>query len=216
MRSQCLCSKTVRVDGLFIPTRVTQPFHCCKFLVTIGASTPSQNMHVQKWAYCAIMNEVKLADQVQTDSWAHNFTLPSALWSKEEIIFLIQQDMPIRDVETCGNNAIADWARLKRRNARVRREMKWREMLVKLRAAIHQAHKENLDENDIPICLMPQNWRNLWVKKEHPPTPIWPPLLRVKEELVTPQLQYLALELSLGYTSLNPNNFDWGENLMVD
>ena len=95
------------------------------------------------------------------------------------------------------------------------KEMKQRELLVKLRVAIHQAHEENLNENGIPICFMPQNWRNLWVKKEHPPTPIQPPLKEVKEELVTPNLQY-PLSISSGYTSVDPNNFDWGENLMVD
>ena len=70
------------------------------------------------------MDDVELADKVQTDSQAHNFTLPTALKSEEEIVFLIQQNMPIHDVKTCGNNAIADWARLKRQNARVRGEMK--------------------------------------------------------------------------------------------
>ena len=70
------------------------------------------------------MNEVELADKVQMDSHAHNFTLPTALRNEEEIVFLVQQNTPIRDVKTSGNNAIADWARLKRRNARVRREMK--------------------------------------------------------------------------------------------
>ena len=73
-----------------------------------------------------------------------------------------------------------------------------------------------MDENGIPICLMPQNWRNLWVKKEHPPTPILPPFMEVKEEVVTPILQYPTPSKSSGYTSLDPNNFDWGENLMVD
>ena len=60
------------------------------------------------------MNKVKLADQVETDSRAHNFALPTALKNKEEIIFLVQQNMPIVNVETCGDNAITDWARLKR------------------------------------------------------------------------------------------------------
>ena len=94
--------------------------------------------------------------------------------------------------------------------------MKQREMLVKLRAAIHWAHEENMDENGIPICLTPQNWRNLQVKKEHPPTPVLPPLVEVKKEMVTPQLQYPTLSISLGYESLDPNNFDWGENSMVN
>ena len=124
--------------------------------------------------------------------------------------------MPIHDVKTCGDNVIADWAKLKRKNARVRREMKHRELLVKLKAVIHQVHEENMDENGIPICLTPQNWRNLQVKKEHPPTPILPPYIEVKEEVVTPILQYPMLSISLGYTSLDPNNFDWGENLMID
>ena len=70
------------------------------------------------------MDNIKLADKVQMDSHTHNFTLPTALRNKEEIVFLIQQNTPIRDVETCGNNAIADWGRLKRKNARVQREMK--------------------------------------------------------------------------------------------
>ena len=89
-------------------------------------------------------------------------------------------------------------------------------MLVKLKVAIHQAHKENLDENGIPICLMPQNWRNTCTKKEHPLTPIRPPFIEVKEESVTPQLQYLTPSISSGYTSLDPDNFDWGDNSMVD
>ena len=60
------------------------------------------------------MDNVELADEVQMDSHTHNFALPTALKSKEEIIFLIQQNMLIRDVETCGNNMIADWERLNR------------------------------------------------------------------------------------------------------
>ena len=73
-----------------------------------------------------------------------------------------------------------------------------------------------MDKNGIPICLMPQNWRNLQVKKEHPSTPILPPLMEVKEEVVTPILQYLMPSISSGYTSLDPNNFDLGKNSMVD
>ena len=107
------------------------------------------------------MKEVELADQVETDSWAHNFALLTTLKSKEETVFLVQQNTPIVDVETCGDNAIADWARLKRQNARIRRENKRRELLAKLRVALHWAHEDNLDENGIPICLTPQNWRNL-------------------------------------------------------
>ena len=87
--------------------------------------------------------------------------------------------------------------------------------MVKLKAVIHQAHEENLDESGIPICLMAQNWRKN-IKKEHPPTLIQPPFMAVKEELVTPLLQYPTPSKSLGYTSLDPNNIDWGENLMVD
>ena len=60
------------------------------------------------------MDDVKLADEVQTESRAHNFALPTALKNEEEIVFLVQQDMPICKVETCGNNALADWVRLKR------------------------------------------------------------------------------------------------------
>ena len=71
-------------------------------------------MCAQKRSYCAIMDEVDLADEVHTDSQAHNFALPTTLKNKEEIVFLIQQNTPICDVETCGDNAIADWARLKR------------------------------------------------------------------------------------------------------
>ena len=70
------------------------------------------------------MDNIKFANKVHTDSRAHNFTLSTALKSEEEIIFLVQQNTPICDVKTCGDNAIADWARLKRGNARVRREMK--------------------------------------------------------------------------------------------
>ena len=151
----------VRVEGLFIPVRVTQPFHCCKPLVIIDASTPAQNTHAQKRTYRAIMDNVEFADEVQTNSRAHNSALPTALKNEEEIVFLIQQNTPIQDVKTCGDNAIADWARLKRQNARVRREMKRRELLVKLKVVLHQAHKENLDENGIPICITPQNWRKL-------------------------------------------------------
>ena len=162
------------------------------------------------------MDNIKLADEVQTDSQAHNFTLPTALKNEEEIVFLVQQDMPICNIETCGDNVIADWARLKRWNVKVRRGMKQSELLVKLRAAIHRAHEENMDKNGIPICLMPQNWSNLWVKMEYPPTPILPPFIEVKEEVVTPFLQYPTLSISLRYTSLDPNNFDWGENSMVD
>ena len=161
------------------------------------------------------MNKVELADEVQTNSWAHNFAFPTTLKSEEEIVFLVQQNMPICDVKTCGDNAIADWARLKKQNARIRREMKQKELLVKLRVVIHRVHKENLDENRIPICLTPQNWRNLWVKKEHPLTLILPPFIEVKEEVITLILQYLMPMESLGYMSLNPNNFNWGENSMV-
>ena len=93
------------------------------------------------------MDNIKLADEVHTDSCAHNFALPTALKNEEEIIFLVQQNMPICDIETCGDNAIADWARLKRQNARVKREMKQRELLVKLKAVIHWAHEENMDED---------------------------------------------------------------------
>ena len=114
MRLQCLCSKMVRVEGSFTLIRVTQPFYCCKLFVTIGASTPSQNMCAQKWAYHTIMNEVKLANQVQTDSQAHNFTLLTTLRNEEEIVFLVQQDTPTCDIKTCGDNAIVDWVRLKR------------------------------------------------------------------------------------------------------
>ena len=162
------------------------------------------------------MDNIELADQVQMDSWAHNLTLPTALKNEEEIIFLVQQNTPIHDVETCGDNTIADWARLKRQNVRIRREMKQRELLVKLRVVIHWAHEENMDENGIPICLTPQNWRNLQVKKEHLPTPILPPLMEVKEEVVTPILQYPTPSISSWYMLLDPNNFDWGENSMVD
>ena len=107
------------------------------------------------------MDKVKLANQVKTDSQTHNFALPTTLKNKEDIIFLVQQNTPIVNVKTCGNNAIADWARLKRQNVRIRRENNRRVLLAKLRVALHQAHKENLDENGFPICLTPQNWRNL-------------------------------------------------------
>ena len=61
------------------------------------------------------MDNVKLADRAQTDSRAFNFALPTTLRNEEEIIFLMQHNTPIHDVETCGDNVIVDWVRLKRR-----------------------------------------------------------------------------------------------------
>ena len=137
-RSQCLCSKMVRIQGSLYPNRVTQFFHHYKLiLVTIGASTPSQNTCAQKRAYKAIMDNVELANRAQTDSRAFNYALPTTLKNKEEIIFLIQHNTPIHNVETCGDNAIADWARMKRREQRMRRTWKHAELLVKLKAVIY-------------------------------------------------------------------------------
>ena len=130
------------------------------------------------------MDCVELTNNVQTDSRAFNFALPTALKNQEEIIFLVQHNMPIHNVETCGDNAIADWARLKRREQRMRRIRKCAELLVKLKYAIHQAHEENMDESSKPICWAPQNWRKSLVKKENLNTPLIP----IKKESVTPRL----------------------------
>ena len=86
-----------------------------------------------------------------------NFALPTTLKNKEEIIFLRQPNTPICDVETCRDNAIADWARLKGQNQRIKSIRKQAELLVKLKVVIHQAYEENVDESGIPICLMAQN-----------------------------------------------------------
>ena len=155
------------------------------------------------------MDNVELADGAQTNSRAFNFALPTTLKNKEEIVFLVQHNTPIQDVENCGENAIADWARLKRREQRMRRTWKCAELLVTLKAAIHRAHKENMDENDLPICLALKNWRRTSVKKERPNTPILLPRV-MKEEAVTPDLQYPASEPS--DILLDPNDFDWGSD----
>ena len=60
------------------------------------------------------MDQVIIADDIQTDSGAHHFALPSALIG-DGTLFLIQPDTPIHDVENCGDNAINGWARLKRK-----------------------------------------------------------------------------------------------------
>ena len=113
------------------------------------------------------MDQVELADRAQTDSRAFNFPLPTTLKNDEEIIFLIQHNKPIHDAETCGDNAIADWVRLKRREQRMRSIRKHAELLVKLKYVIHRAHEENMDESGNPICWTPQNWRKTMVKKEN-------------------------------------------------
>ena len=76
------------------------------------------------------MDKVELADDIQTDSRAFNFALPTALRNKEEIIFLVQHNMPIHNVKTCGDNVIADWVRLKRREQRKRRIRTHAELFV--------------------------------------------------------------------------------------
>ena len=83
------------------------------------------------------MEHIELADRAQTDSRAFDFALPTTLKNKKEIIFLVQHNTPIHDIETCGDNAIADWARLKRRGQRMRRIRKRAELLVKLKYVIH-------------------------------------------------------------------------------
>ena len=86
------------------------------------------------------------------------------------------------------------------------------ELLVKLKYVIHQAHKENMDESGNTICWAPQNWKKTLVKKENQNTP----LILVKEESVTPCLQYLVTNEPSRYTSLDPNDLDWGDGAMVD
>lgn len=162
------------------------------------------------------MANTELADNAYTDSRAFNFTLPTALRNEEEIIFLIQQNTPTCNIKTCRDNVIADWARLKRWNRRMMSIRKKAELLVKWKAVILWAHEVNADQNGILICLTLQNWRKTGIKKENPPTPIWPPLMVIKEESVTPQLQYPMSSESSGYTSLDPNSFNWGSNSMVD
>ena len=120
--------------------------------------------------------------------------------------------MPIHDVETCGDNMIADWVRLKRREQRMRRIRKCAELLVELKYTIHWAHKENTDESRNPVCWQPQNWKKTLVKKENCNTP----LILVKEELITPCLQYPVTNKPFRYTSLDPNDFDWGDGALVD
>ena len=105
---------------------------------------------------------------------------------------------------------MADWARLKRREQRKKSQGNHAELLVKLKVVIHRVHKENMDENGVPICLAPGNWRRTTAKKENPPTPICPPQW-IKEESVTPELQYPASKSS--DISLDPNDFKWGSDL---
>ena len=83
------------------------------------------------------MDHVELADRAQTDSRAFNFALPTALKNEEEIVFLIQHNTPIHDVQTCGDNVMADWVKLKRRERRKRSLAKHAELLEKLKAVIH-------------------------------------------------------------------------------
>ena len=164
---QCLYSKEVRIQSWLYPNRVTKSFHCCHHvLVMITASTPSQNTHSQKRAYWAIMDHIELADGVQTDSWSHHFTLPSTLKNTEEdLIFIVQSDTPLHDIETCGENMYSNWARLKRREWRMKRIRKHAELLVKLKIAIHQAHEVNLDKSGKHIHWRPINWRKAQLKK---------------------------------------------------
>ena len=149
------------------------------------------------------MDNIELANGAQTESRAFNFALPTALKNEEEIVFLVQHNMPIHNVETCGDNATADWVRLKRRNQRIRSIRKQAELLVKLKAVIHRAHKESLDESGIPICQMSQNWRE-HIKREHLMTPILPPMVKVKEESTTPLCYnlYPFFTLSHAYSAL--------------
>ena len=159
------------------------------------------------------MDNVELADRAQTDSQAFNYTLPSALINKEEIVFLVLHNMPIHDIESCGNTAIADWVKLKRREQRRKSHRKHVELLEMLRMVIHQTHKENMDENGIPLCLNRENWKSMMVKTENPPTPTHPPRW-IKEELVTPDLQYP--DSTSSDTSLDPNNFVWDSDELLN
>ena len=95
----------------------------------------------------------------------------------------------------------------------MRRIRKCAELLVKLKIAIHRAHKINLDGSGKPICWELVNWRKAQIKKEDKNTPS---ILVKKEESPTPCLLYPGTNEPSRYTSLDPNNFDWGSDAMVD
>ena len=213
----------------------TRSLHCFfNPIVKINYTVPTLNMHSRKRAILQHVH-INLTQIVsEMDNILHHCALPNNI-NDNTVIRLLQNDTATYQLVYAGNKLVNAWKETKKEKVRKRKQRELRiraEKLVKMKRELNrvlwQSHKLNKDGRGELLCWWPlvEEWEEvkreariqkerqsipLTVKKEEPSSPKIP--IKVEEP---PTPQFLYPSQSSRYISLDPNNFDWGKNAMVN
>ena len=164
-----------------------------------------------------------IVDNLEGDNFFNSnnfFTLPNTL-DNETFVHIIQQDTCLFDIQDLNPEDIAEWLRIKKKQADKQRMMRMRRTaeiqagkVKQLRRELQIAHKRSRTEDGVlgVVWWSQEYWdtgfgvRRLGIKKEEPSTP----LIHKVEPPPTPPLTYPPSRTSTSqFCSIDLNEFVW-------